>query len=118
MTMVSLRLPRFVADDRTGPGMQLRPTQGHRGLEQTGGRLRAHPPHLVSRSRGTRGRGLFLGIRGPGLRTLLFQALLDALLDLDPEGVHRLLVPPSRGGGLDLSICPADCLGELDALAG
>ena len=94
------------------------PTQDHRGLEQTGRRLRAHLRHLASRSRGTRGRYLFIGMGVPVLRTILLQVLLDALQDRTPEVVHRLRVPPSRGGALGLPVSPADGLGELDPLAG
>jgi len=80
-------------------------------MEQTGGRLRAHLPHLVSRSRGTRGRVIFLGMGVPVLRTLLVQVFLDALQDRDPEVVHLPRVPPSRGGALGLPVCPADGVG-------
>jgi len=115
---VSMRLPWFVAEDRTGLGMQLRPTQDHQGIVQTGGRLQAHLPHLFSRTRGTRGRGLFLGMEVPVLRTLLVKVLLDTVQDRDPEIVQRLRVPPSGGGALGLPVCPADGLGEQDPLEG
>ena len=114
---VSMRLPWLLAEDRTGPRMKLRPTQDHRDLEQTGRHLRAHHRDIDSRSRGTRGRGLFLGMGVPVLRTLPVEVLLDALQNRNPEGVHLLRVPPSRGGALGLLISPTNGLGELDVLA-
>ena len=42
-----------------------------------------HLSHLVSRSRGTRGRHLLLGMGVPVLRIVLVQVLLDALQDSD-----------------------------------
>jgi len=98
--------------------MQLRPSQDLWGLEQTGGRLRVHLPHLVSRFRGTPGRGLFHWMGVSVLRTLLIQVLLDALQDRDPDVVHRLRVAPCRGGALGFPVSPADGLGELDPLVG
>ena len=61
---------------------------------------------------------LFLGMGVPVLRTLHVQVLLDALQDRNPEVVHRLRVPPSRGCALGLPVSPSDGLGELDPLAG
>jgi len=108
-----MQLPWFVADDRTGPRMQLRPTQGHPGLEHTGERLRAHLPHPFFLFRGVRGRGLFVGMGVPVLKILLVQVLLDAPQDRDQEVMHRVRVSPSAGGALGLPVCPADGLGDL-----
>jgi len=117
MHTVSMRPPWFVADERNGPGMHLRLIQEHRVVEQTRGCPPAHLPHHLNRSRGTRGRGLFLGIGVSVRRTNLVQVLLDAVQDRKREAVHRLRVPSSRGGAFGLPVFPADGLGKLDTFA-